>query len=84
MKHEYWYVMVLIAGDPVFITDTYYNIEARYTSGGSPKDFGTKEYALDTVYQLSKNSVMAYAVCSRYELGQPTNLIRDNMKWDMD
>ena len=81
-KKNYWYVLVLTNGGPVFVTKVEYSPKYAYWNKEElPLEFG-QEQAKDLAMGLQVNGTMAYAVCNFYELeNQPYYYNRGHFEW---
>ena len=80
-KQNYWYVLVLTEGGPVFVTGTGEGKTAYWKKSENPKEF-SESYAKDMAFGLMVNGYVAFAVCNRFELdNQPYRYNMGEFKW---
>ena len=80
-KENYWYVLVLTNGGPVFVTGVGEGKTAFWKKDEIPRDFG-ESYAKDMAFGLMVNGYSAFAVCNRFPLeSQPYRYSMGEFKW---
>ena len=84
-KQNYWYVLVLTEGGPVFVTS--YSLspkEAYWKKDEAPKELSA-DFAKDLALGLTWNGNVAFAVCSKFELDQqPYRYDMGQFEWKMN
>ena len=82
-KKNFWYVLVMSDGGPVFVTSVNYaNKTAEWDKSEKPLELDVNR-AQDLAMGLCLNFHMAYAVCQSFELdSQPYNYQHWNIKWE--
>lgn len=85
MKDEYWYILMIEGGDPVFVTSTRYLVQAWFEPDKAPKDFGTRLWAEEVADRLERNNHIAFVVSARRPIKeQPSDVFRDPIEWSLD
>ena len=81
-KQNYWYVMVMTDGGPVFVTSvSYADKTAHWNKNETPLELGMYQ-AKDLTLGLNLNFHQAYAVCQPFELeSQPYRYDRYHIEW---
>jgi len=80
-KENYWYVLVLTSGGPVFVTGVGEGKTAFWKKDEKPKEFSA-DYAKDMAFGLMVNGYTAFAVCNRFELdNQPYRYDIGEFEW---
>ena len=80
-----WYVLIIEAGKPVFITSLGdFSEYAYYTPGDKPLDLQSADRAKTITGCLKQQGITAYVVYSyREELEQPTSDFVEVIKWPL-
>lgn len=82
-KKNYWYVLVMTDGGPVFVTSVNYsNKTARWNKDEKPLEMGMYQ-AKDLTLGLNLNFHQSFAICQPFELdNQPYRYDHWRIKWE--
>lgn len=82
-KKNFWYVLVMTDGGPVFVTKVEYQGKTAYwNKDEKPLEMGMYQ-AKDLTFGLNVNGHSSYAVCQPFEIDhQPYNYADWKIKWE--